>query len=111
MGNLKLHENKMLTKTLTAALCASAVNVSVGDTVNTSVSADDDHLAGLNITFDAKDHIGCWAGKPGTYWSEESDGKFYIRSDMTWYSDKFDCIKPWGWSKDFIMAEEVRNSK
>ena len=60
----------MLTKTLAAALCASAasaialgaesdVNIAFGDSLNTSIS-NDSNLAAIKVTFAASDYVGCW---------------------------------------------------
>ena len=108
----------MLTRTLTAALCASAaaalaleagsdIHVDIGDTVNTSVSNDYDIMEGVDITYTASDYFGCWFADPAkTSKTFYGTGKFYIRSDMNWYSEAKDSIKPWGWNKNFILAED-----
>ena len=90
----------MLTKTLAVALCTSAaaalaldaesdVHVAIGDTVNASVS-NDDNLDGVYTSFAASDYFGCW------FWDETKGGetwywgtKMHIRPNMTMYSEHY----------------------
>ena len=111
----------MLTKTLAAALCASAavavdleaeseVNVSFGDTVNTSVS-NDSKLSNMTVGFAAEDYLGCWkeegTGKAKWY----NNNRMHIFDNWTWYCDEYKGVKmTWAWNPDHISAEDPGQS-
>merc|ERR1712048_1405412 len=112
MGKLKLTKSEMPTKTLAAALCASAaaalaldagtdVQVNIGDTVNTTV------IDGTNVTFGISDYLGCWkyhTSTGGTSWYNNHEITF--RSDMTWNNTHYNKVMPWAWNKDYIAAAD-----